>query len=170
MSRDKIVLGRDTYNQIKAMLESPDKENAVVALSCIENSDFRLNITYILLCIKEANIPFTFWKEHAAETCKKYAQLKIGKPLTYKQIIEKIIEYKVSVEDMQFFMDRFAIKLVEDINRNIAIDENQIADIKITIKPKQDESRTVSESIKGLDVEGSILRDVPDNAEQEMER
>ena len=170
MSRDKIVLGRDTYNQVKAMLESSDKENAVVALSCIENGDFKLNITYILLMIKEANVDYNLWKEHAAETCKKYAQLKIGKPLTYKQILETILLYKVPVEDIQFYLDRFAAKLVTDINRNITMDDREITEIKITINPKHHESRTIGESLQGFDVEGSILRDVPDNTEQEVEQ
>jgi len=170
MSRNKIVLGRDTYNQVKAMLEASDKENAVVALSCIENSDFKLNITYILLMIKEANIDYNLWKAHAAETCKKYAQLKIGNPLTYKQILETILLYKVPLEDVQFYLDKFAAKLVTDINRNVTMDDREITEIKITINPKQYESRTIGESLQGPDVEGSILRDVPDNAEQEVEQ
>ena len=152
------------------MLESSDKENAVVALSCIENSDFKLNITYILLMMKEGDVQFGLWKEHAAETCKKYAQLKIGKPLTYKQIMETMILYKVPIEDMQFFMDRFAVKLVTDLNRNIAMNDLGIKEIKITINPEHHESRTTGESLQGLDAEGSILRDVPDNAEQEVDQ
>lgn len=168
MNAEKIVLGRDTYEQLKSMLESPDSENAIVALSCVEASDFKANITYVLLMMKEADVEFELWKKHAAETLKKYRALGIMKGhLTYKKIMEVIIQYKVSLDDIQFFMNRFALYMMHEINSKLQPGERPIHELLIQINPDE-QSRTTGESLQGSDVEGAILRDVPDNAEQAM--
>jgi hypothetical protein len=168
MSRKKIILGRDTYEQLKSMLESPDQENAIVALSCIEASDFKSNITYVLLMMHEADIDFKMWKEHAAETIKKYTTLGIsGGSLNYKKILNVSLMYNCPLEDIQFFMDRLALHMKEQVNLKILPGERVIKELKIQINPNE-QSRTISKSLKRSNVEGTLLRDVSDNAEQEM--
>lgn len=168
MNAERITLSRDTYDQLKSMLESPDEENAIVALSCIEASDFKSNITYVLLIMKEADVDFQLWKAHAAETMKKYRALGIMTGhLTYKKIMEVILQYKCPLEDIQFFMNRFALHMKEEINSKLESGANKIEELLIQINPHE-QSRTTGESLEGPDAEGTLLRDVPDNAEQAM--
>jgi hypothetical protein len=168
MSGDKIILGKDTYQQLKDMLESPDEENAVRALSCIENSDFKSNITYVLLMMKEANVVYELWKINATETLKKYRALGIlSGELTYKKIMEIILQYQAPIEDIQFFMNRFAEHMKNEINQKLQPGDKIIEQLTIIINPNE-QSRTTSESLQGSNVEGAILRDVSDNVKQAM--
>lgn len=161
-----VILKRDTYHQIKSMLESSDEENAVVALTIIENSNFRDNLTYILLLMKEADVKRTLWEKYARQTIKKYEALNVNQgSLSYKKIIELITEYKVPLLDIQFFMDCFGEHMKNFVNKSLKGNDKIES---LTIKINLNESRTISKSIKRPDVEGSILRDVPDNVEQEM--
>lgn len=168
MSRDKIILGKETYSQLKDMLESSDKENAVVALSCIEASDFKQNITYVLLMMKEANVDRKLWNEHAAETVKKYRALGIVDRITYKKILEISLAYKVHLDDIQFFMSRFAVHMMDEINRKLQPGDRKIEQLLIQINPNE-QSRPIGESLERSDAEGTLLRNVPDNAEQTVE-
>ena len=161
-----IILKRDTYHQIKSMLESSDEENAVVALTIIENSNFRDNLTYILLLMKEADIKMTLWRDHAKKIIKKYEALNINYgSLSYKKIMELITEYNAPLSDIQFFMDCFGEHIRAFVNKSLKGNDKIES---LTIKINLNESRTISKSIKRPDVEGSLLRDVPDNVEQEM--
>ncbi len=151
------------------MLESPDEENIIVALTCIENSDFKANIAYVLLMMKESNVAFKNWPQYAPKTMEKYRALGIlteKRTLTYKKILEVILDYKVSVKDIQFFMNRFALSMMNDINSKRGPGESLIE--HITIKINNEQNGSTGESLERLDAEGTVLRDVPDNAEQEV--
>lgn len=128
----KVVLSRDTYESVKTMLESPDKENQVVGITCIENSDFKMNIAYILLLVHETNIVPSMWKDHAPETSKMYSTLLkadiSGATTTYIEILKLMAQYEVEQEDYQFFMTRYSTHLTKVINTNIKAGWNRIID------------------------------------------
>lgn len=168
MSKEKIKIGKETYEQLKSMLESSDQENIVVGLSCIEASDFKSNITYVLLLMHEADVSYKMWKEHAAETIKKYTTLGISQgDLNYKKILNVSLMYNSPLEDIQFLFDRLSLHMKKEINSKIPPGEKIITELKIQINPNE-QSRTISKSLKRSNVEGTFLRDVSDNAEQEM--
>ncbi len=60
----------DTFQNILDMANSPDKENQVVALTLVDNLDYKKNLIYILVLKKQATITPELWKEHAPKTCK----------------------------------------------------------------------------------------------------
>lgn len=151
---EKVILARDTYDSVKAMLESPDEENMVVAFQCIENGDFVSNLAYILFLLKEADVEGQLWKEHAPETTKKLTTLfkvdLVNAPsITFKSIMRLMRLYKAPREDYQFFMDRYALHLVDQFNEGQ--EEKVIEHIEITLKAHPDESRTISQSLERLD-------------------
>lgn len=62
------VLETNTFERIKAMLESSDMENAVLGFQCLKEATLcKENITYILWMIQEANVAKDDWFSHAPE-------------------------------------------------------------------------------------------------------
>lgn len=151
---NKVTLGKDTFPNILGMLESPDPENRVVALSCIDNVDFNSNITYILILKKEGTKATTHeWLEHAPNASKllKGMGIELDKALTYKQILETIVKRKVPSEDIQFYLDSFGLKLFQSI-KGLGYDFIDELEINIKLKTSDGEQTgTISKSLKGPD-------------------
>lgn len=164
----KTLLSRDTYVNVKAMLDSPDEENIVMGLTCIEQSEFRPNIMYIGLLFLECNVRAELWKVHAPETTRFLRTIGfdiMSPPITYKKLLIKAIEYTKDAEDINLFFNAYAKYLKLKLNDKLVKTDIVIDELVITIKTKHNETRTTIQDSQGSDSEGTILRDVPDNAE-----
>lgn len=142
-----------TYENLKRMLESRDEENLVVAMGCIEQMDFRENLTYILFLLKASNVEPRQWEVYAPETTKKFINVfKVdlaSSSLSFASILQLMKLYDVSQEDWQFYADRYAEHLMEKINKGA--EEPLISELIITIKSKYHEIRATSEDLQRLD-------------------
>lgn len=133
---EKLILGVDTFDNVVDMMNSPDEENVVVGLECIENVDFKSNMTFILLLKKMANVTAEMWKEHAPETYNKLVSIDLQpeKPISYKQILETIIKYKVPERNLQFYSDQFARNLQQSMKK---MGYDSIDEVEIILSFKQ---------------------------------
>lgn len=131
---EKIKLSAETFDSVMSMLNSSDQESVIVGLSCIEELDITTGITYLLLLKKLANVSTDAWEEYAP-TKAKYLNslgLSVEYPVTYKKILDIITERKVPIDDLQFFLNKFAIYIKEGLRNDYAI----INDIEIKINLK----------------------------------
>ena len=142
---NKIKLERDTYLNVKKMLESVDSNDHVVAFECIENCDTKTNLIYILLLIKETNIPLKSWMHHCSVTLSiinKIYEIPDLNRMSYSILIKLLNVYKAPSEDYQFLIDRYAEHVKNKINKDAG---GEIIDtLKIIIKKKENESATIS--------------------------
>ena len=113
---EKIILEKDTFENVKNMLESSDIENAVVALECIENADFLKNLAYILFLYKESNVPLSTWLNHAPKTCNKLRQLNKSYVFSYKSILNFLHKYGCDRDSYVFFAKRYTDNLMKLVN------------------------------------------------------
>lgn len=160
-------LNKETFDRMMSMLESPDKESVILGLSTINECEFKDNIVYTLLLAKEANVKDKhMWREHASTIYPMYYNIGVDldKPITFEKILSIAKEYNATVEDIQFVMDRYAYLLSAKLNTYLSKPIE-----KLIIKIQQDdEIRRTGYYVKGPDAGGTILRDVSDNAEQEV--
>jgi len=161
-------LEHNNYEKIKQMLESPDTENIVMGMSCIENSDFKSNMTFILLMLKEANISIQDWNTHAPNTIETITNIGIdcNASLTYKMVKEIMEKYKASKTDIRLYEERFSKFVKARVTNSEHLPELLSLTVKINFKH---ETGSTSDSIQGPDAAGTVLRDIPDNAEQTVE-
>lgn len=142
------TLNKDNYDTVKAMIESPDPESVVLGLQCIENSDLKDNLVYILLMMKEANVDWREWRNNApiiTQSVENVIQASnrqtiyrdYGLMLTYDFILKVMRSYHVSREDYDFFMEHYAKNLLSVVNDD---NDNNIVDLKITLKHAVNES------------------------------
>lgn len=122
----------DQFDRLIDMGGSSDTENQILALSLVETVDFKEHMVYILLLKKLTSINETLWAEHAPKTYKKMGKaVNLKTTLTFKKVFEALGNHKVSVEQMQFFLDYFASYLKEQCK---ALGYDFIKDLEITIK------------------------------------
>lgn len=163
-------LDRSNFDLTKQMLESADQESVVVAMSILETSTLKDNLMYILLLAKESNIKtnhIDLWDTHAptvVETIKNMG-INIKKPIPFTDLVDIIRKYDVNEVDVQLFFNIYAEHLQKEFSSLIGKDLIKT----LTIKINTDEGRTISKSIKESNVNGAILRNVSDNAKQEVE-
>lgn len=110
-----MILGYESFDQTKAMIESVDVENRVVAFEVIEQAEFLENMIYILILFKDSNASIVIWEQLAPKTTANIRRLygldttKHASPaMSLKGILKKAIEYKVSTRQMNFLMDKYA--------------------------------------------------------------
>lgn len=152
---EKIKLEAKTFDNIVPMLNSPDQENIVVGMECLENSHFRTNLTYILLVKKMSNATADMWKKHAPETTSNLNDIgaPVDRPITYKRMLEIMVEYKVPPADLQFYLDKFGGHLKDEIKK-MGYDFIDDVVIILQFKDKKHEPntiRTTSKDLKGSD-------------------
>lgn len=99
-----------SFTNMMGMMNSPDEENKVVALTCIENVNYERNLVYIVMLIRHTSISEELWWKHAP---KAYAYLlnlgyKAGAAVSFKSVFETLLKAKAPAEDLQFFCDIFA--------------------------------------------------------------
>lgn len=167
-----IKLSRDTYPNLKDMLNSSDRESVVLGLTCIEESEFKPNVMYIGLLFLECNVIPEMWKVHAPNVTQMLRAVGfdiMAPPITYKKLLVNTLKFTKEAEDLRLFFNAYADNLKAKLNEKL-IDTNLCIDeLIITIKTNKDEARTISQGSQGTDTEGTLLRDVSDNAEQEVE-
>ena len=120
MIEEKIKLSRDTYENVKAMLESSDKSNMKLGFECLENIDFKENLVYILMLLQECNLDWREWLEHSPDTYKyldKSLKLDMKKPFGFRDVGRLALTYSNSEEDFQFVMDKYSQHLVKLFNK-----------------------------------------------------
>ena len=165
-------LTKETFDRVKMMLESSDQEDIILGLATMDATDFKNNFLYVLLMAKEANVKHErMWRDHAPAMHEMFIRLGINldKPITFETIIYMAKLYKVSLQDVQFIIDRYALQLRNDLNKSLGLTDNPIEKLTIKINDYDYKSGTAGNDIKGLDADGSILRNVSDNVKQEME-
>jgi hypothetical protein len=162
-------LERNTFQKIKSMLESPDKENVLMGMSCIENSDFKQNLTYIMLMLKEANVSIDEWKNNAKKTLDLLTSVGIDweQSITFKVIHKVMEDFEVPESDIKFYEERFA-----EFVKGRASDTAHLPKIEyLTLKVKfKHERGSTGDSVQGPNAEGTVLRNLPDNAEQAVDQ
>jgi len=132
---ERIKVDINNYENFWSMLNSSDEGNAVVALSILENADFRESLPYILLLVKSQDgSGRQLWLNNASKLTKKIETLGInlGTSLSYKVIIE-IIKDKCSTEATQFVIDKFTIILTKYLIK-WGFDFVKDLDVKLTLK------------------------------------
>jgi hypothetical protein len=128
----EIIFTPDQFDRLIQMGSSSDTENQILALSLVETVDFKEHMVYILLLKKLSSINEVLWAEHAPKTYKQMSKaVNVKTILTYKKVFEALGNHKVSVEQMQFFLDYFGNYLKEQCK---ALGYDFIKDLEITIK------------------------------------
>jgi hypothetical protein len=143
-TKTKLALNRDTYNSVLDMLNSSDKENVVVGLSIIEETDRKKGMACILMLKKRAVATTESWKEHAPATCKWLKTLGADpdQVITFKGILEIISKKQTEPSQMQFFLEEFGVHILGQIRQ---MGYGFIDDLEIKIKIKEhDKNRDAS--------------------------
>lgn len=151
MSEQVTEITRETYPNVLAMANSPDKENQIVALSLVENLDYKKNLIFILILKKQSNITADTWKEHAPTVYKKMSTSGIDPDqiISYKKVLNVLLDNKASEDHIQFYLDSFAEHMKSSI-RNIGYE--YVDDLQITIKLKKDDKTgSTGKGIKSAD-------------------
>lgn len=129
-----MILEKNTYENVKAMLESPDEENKVMGFQCLKQGGLNKgNLVYILFLLQEADITLSWWRKEVPEIVKGLEKIfnrsLEGQVFSFSEIKKYIKSYELSIDDYQFYMERFAIALQEDMSF-----ENPSGPFKIKIK------------------------------------
>jgi len=148
-SPETIKLTAETHDNIVEMMNSVDLENRVVALSCIENVDFKDNLVYILLLKKQGGASTSEWTTNAPHTCKllKSIGVNLDTTLTWKQYLEILIKQDTAPDKIQFYLDRF-VKVIHKSITALGYDFIETLEVKVKLKTKHGEqSGTISENV-----------------------
>lgn len=127
------------------MLNSPDKENTLVGMTCIEQANFKKNLCLILFLFKESDLPADQWEELSPKTYKKILGV-IGKRntfVTFKLIFDKmLLDNRPDTEDVAFYIEKFTNFLIDMVNSGDRFPK--IEKLEIKLKDVDHENRTVS--------------------------
>lgn len=133
MSKSKKKL---EYNTLYKMLTSSDEENKVLALSIMNEHDFKTNIMCNFLLYKNTDVYLTLWEEHAAyvlKNIKTYTNSVASNYLTYKDIFNVSKFVKVDSDQLELYLvelNKFLMKTL----KNQGYDYIESIDIKLNIK------------------------------------
>ena len=129
-------LERSTYDKVQSMIESPDDENILMGLSCIENSDFKENMIFILLMLKETNVSIDEWSKHARNTLNNIKNIGVewDNSITYKMIQDVIDKYDLPQSDRLLFEDRFSTFVKKRVTNSDHLPEILSLTVKIKFK------------------------------------
>jgi hypothetical protein len=135
-------IDKNKYLNILGMLRSPDDENKIVAMTIIEQLDFKNNIAKILLLKKHSDSTNKLWEEHAPDTFNYMKELSekkvldINKHISFKQVLRAISLLKLPPEDFEFYMQDFSEYLLTQVH---SMGYDFIEEINITVKTKTHE-------------------------------
>lgn len=102
------------YKRLLKMLDSPDVENTVLALHCIDNMDFETNKVTILCLLKSSRISAQLWIANANKTYNRIVHSSahvITKMLSFNDILNQINGETVSGEQIDAFYEAVADSL-----------------------------------------------------------
>ena len=146
---------RERFENVRRMLESPDKENQILGLAILEEQDFHENIAFILLSKKYTHATNDMWKEHAPTI---YAELEaipglsLDNVFTFKKILEALTVMKAPYDQLQFYLSTFSAYLLEQL-KSLGYDFIEDLDLNIKLKDGYEQPRELVQSDKGLDVD-----------------
>jgi hypothetical protein len=110
-----MILGYESFDQTKQMIESLDVENKVVAFEVIEQAEFIENMVYILILLKDSNVSIVDWEKHAPNTTANIRRIyslntagHASPAMSLKGILKKATEYKVAKRQIDFLMVKYA--------------------------------------------------------------
>lgn len=132
---DKTVVDISNYESFWALLNSADKENAVVALTILNNANFRESLPYILLLFKSQDeASRATWLNNAPDLKKKLEGVGINSNsnLSYKAIVD-LVKDKCPMEGVQFTIDKFSLVLKKYLVE-WGFDFVKDMDLKLTLK------------------------------------
>lgn len=144
MSKSKKKL---EYNTLYKMLTSSDEENKVLALSIMNEHDFKTNIMCNFLLYKNTDVYLTLWEEHASyvlKNIKSYTNSVASNYLTYKDIFNVSKFAKVDSDQLELYLvelNKFLMKTL----KNQGYDYIESIDIKLNTK-QHEPNRELSES------------------------
>jgi hypothetical protein len=139
----------EKYQNIIAMMCAED-EDKMVALTIIDQMNFKENVTKILLLKKHSTSTNALWLKHAPLTYKQLEKLTEKdaidalKHLTYKSILKAMTLMKVPAVEFDFYMKDFSDHLTKQI-KSLGYDFIDSIDINITHKEYEQDSE-LSES------------------------
>lgn len=139
MEEQKLTMTRERFENIRKMIESPDKDNQVMGLSILEEQNFHENVAFILLAKKYSHAGNAEWEANAPTIfaeMKKISCIDVDKVFTFKMILEALTELKVSFDQTQFYLDTFSAYLTEQM---IELGYDFIESIDLKIKLKENE-------------------------------
>ena len=102
------------YKRLLKMLDSPDVENTVLALHCIDNMDFETNKITILCLLKSSRTSPHLWIDNANKTYNRIvhsSNFVITKMLSFNDILNHINGETVSGEQIDAFYEAVADSL-----------------------------------------------------------
>lgn len=137
MEQSTITVDIKSYENFWALLMSPDKENTVVALTILNNANFRESLPYILLLFKyQTDAEREVWIVNAPDLFKKLEGIgiKISDKISHAKIIELTKEY-CDEEAIQFVLDKFTVLIQKYL---IEWGFNFLEDAEIKIKMKNE--------------------------------
>lgn len=130
---EKIVLTPETFENVSRMLNSPDEENTIVALSAMEGMDFRSCKMYMALLYKESRQKANLWKEHSPNLLANILKVGIDEQCTLRSIFDTLRE-EASPGELEVFCKEFEkgiLGMLRGWNFGKMLDD---VNIKITIK------------------------------------
>lgn len=146
----KISIDDEAFHNLLKMLTSTE-EDAVVALTTINNVNFDSSMTKILLLKKLGNVNKDMWNTYAKKAYNWINRngLDPDKNLTWQEIFDHLLRKKVPVEDIQFFLNCFGLKLFKSIK---GVGYDFLDNVEINLKYNDTrEKRKSSESIERVD-------------------
>jgi len=138
---NKIKIDEETYQNLLSMLNASE-EDAIVALTAINNLGGKRNLLQTLFLRKNANCKRELWEEHAKKVIKyhdSYTAMSL-RFITYAELFKVIkhLQY-TSKEDKEFDIIFYTKRLQDFIHRSLIGFEDVIDSIEINVKLKQHE-------------------------------
>jgi hypothetical protein len=135
MNAEKMT--RERFENVRKMLESPDKENQVLGLAILEQQDFKENMAFILLAKKYTHATNAMWEEEAPTIYKQLGEIQgldLNKVFTFKSILRALTVMQAPYDQIQFYLSTFSAYLLEQLN---SLGYDFIEDLDLNIKLKQ---------------------------------
>lgn len=140
MTKEKIILTPETYENVSRMLNSPDEENAVVALSAMEEMDFKSCKMYMALLYKESYLNrYAMWEQNAPNLLQNVKNLKLDEGITLTSIF-LTLEKEASEGELQVYANKFRDTLAEMLKVWGFGKVIPGLNISITVKPQNERS------------------------------
>lgn len=107
------------HKRLLNMLNSPDTENAVVALQCIENMNFDDKIVMIMCLYKTSECSPKMWIDHANKTYNKISHYHLSTmaTITYRDILNALKGKTVVQEQIDVFLESVNNSLIASFNQ-----------------------------------------------------
>ena len=136
---NKIKIDEESYNSLLDMLNASD-EDAIVALTAINNLDAKKNLLQTLFLRKNANCKKELWNEYAKKVLKchdSYTDVTL-KFITYSELFNAIKKNEYhSQEDKEFDIMFYSKRLQDFVNRSLVGFDDVLEEMEIVIKWKK---------------------------------